>query len=337
MGTAVREVTPGRVLHAGRRGARPGTRKDAVTRGLGGFSAGLGVAQVAAPKLVERLVGVRDTSLRRTIMRAVGVRELVAAGGIFSSPRPGGWLTARVAGDALDIALLAAALGASDSRRRRVAGALGAVAGITVVDFLAAKRMSRGGAPAPGDEDVRVAQSITVSKSPDDVYAFWRELENLPRFMTHLELVRETGEGRSHWRAKAPLGRTVEWDAETVEDRPGELIAWRSLPGGQVEHHGVVRFAPAPGARGTEVRVELRYSPPAGAFGAGVAKLLGEEPQAQVYDDLKRFKQVLETGEIVRSEGTPEGIGLVQQLMQRAAQPPKADDEAVAAARGERS
>ena len=283
---------------------------------------------------MERLVGIGDTNVRRTMMRVVGVRELAAAGGIFSSPRPGGWLTARAAGDAMDIALLTAAMTAHDARRRRVAAALAAVAGITFVDVLAAKRMSRGGAPAPGDSAVRVAQAVTVNAAPHDVYAFWRRFENLPSFTAHLEEVREEDERRSRWRAKAPLGRTVEWDAEIVEDRPGEFISWRSLPG-PVEHHGTVRFDPAPGGRGTEVRVELRYSPPAGALGAGLAKLLGEEPEAQLYDDLRRFKQVLETGEVVRSEGTPEGVGLVQQLMQRAARPPNADDEAVAAARGE--
>ena len=153
------------------------------------------------------------------------------------------------------------------------------------------------------------------------MYAFWRDLENLPRFMEHVESVRVTGERRSHWEAKAPPGTTVEWDAEIVDDRPGELIAWLSVDAADVDTSGTIRFSRAPGGRGTEVTVELRYAPPGVSSRETVAKLLGEEPETQAYDDLRRFKQVLETGEVVRSEGSPGGVSLVQQLMQRAARP----------------
>jgi uncharacterized membrane protein len=146
-------------------------------------------------------------------------------------------------------------------------------------------------------------------------------LENLPRFMYHLEHVELIGGGRSHWVAKGPAGRSVEWDAELVEDRPGELIAWRSVGrDDDVRNSGVVRFVAAPGERGTEVRVELDYDPPGGKAGAMFAKLLGEEPGEQVADDLRRLKQVLEVGEIVRSAASDEGIG--QSIgSQRAARP----------------
>ena len=119
--------------------------------------------------------------------------------------------------------------------------------------------------------------------------------------MWHLEQVEWTGEGRTRWTAKAPLGTTVTWDAELTEDVRGEVIAWRSLPGADVDNTGSVRFTPAPAGRGTEVRVHLRYSLPGGRAGALVARLLGEEPHQQVEDDLRRFKQVLETGEVVRT------------------------------------
>ena len=172
---------------------------------------------------------------------------------------------------------------------------------------------------------IAVTKAVTINRAVDEVYAFWRGFENLPRFMTHLESVEATGERTSRWRARAPAGRTVEWDAETVEDRPGEVIAWRSLPGADVENTGSVRFRSAPGDRGTEVVVELEYAPPAGKLGATVAKLLGEEPSTQLADDLRRLKQVLETGEIARSDATPGGHALRGHL-KRPARPLPAGD-----------
>lgn len=151
---------------------------------------------------------------------------------------------------------------------------------------------------------MHVKQAITVNRSRDEVYEFWHDFENLPRFMNHLESVRSDGAGRSHWKAKGPAGKTVEWDAEIVEDRPNELIAWRSVKGADVDNSGSVRFKPAPGGRGTEVHVEIEYTPPGGVIGATVAKLFGEEPSQQVDGDLRRFKQVMETGEVVRSDAS---------------------------------
>jgi uncharacterized membrane protein len=156
---------------------------------------------------------------------------------------------------------------------------------------------------------VQVRKSVTVNRSPDEVYQFWRNLENLPRFMIHVESVTVAADGRSHWVVKAPAGATVEWDAEIVEDQPGELIAWRAVSGSPIANGGSVRFAKAPADRGTEVRVQLEYDPPAGKAGALLAKLFGEEPRQQLTDDLRRFKQVMETGEVLRSDGSLEGAG----------------------------
>jgi Predicted integral membrane protein len=155
---------------------------------------------------------------------------------------------------------------------------------------------------------MEVRSTVTVNRPASELYDFWRDFENLPRFMHHLEHV-ETMGPRSHWVAKAPANRTVEWDAEIVEDVPNERIAWRSLEGSRISNAGVVRFVAAPGNRGTEIHVELSYDPPAGAAGALIAKFFGEEPHQQVRDDLRRFKQVMETGEVLRSDGSPEGIG----------------------------
>jgi uncharacterized membrane protein len=150
--------------------------------------------------------------------------------------------------------------------------------------------------------------------------------------MNHLESVTTTGNGQSHWVAKGPVGTTAEWDAQTVEDVPGRRIAWRSTDGSPVENTGSVRFEPAPGDQGTEVHVELTYSPPGGALGAAVAKLFGEEPNQQIKDDLRRFKQLIETGEIARSESTPQGHSPVERnpFTQRPAQPVDVNGERTA-------
>jgi len=137
-------------------------------------------------------------------------------------------------------------------------------------------------------------------------------------FMEHLESVSITGEGRSHWVAKAPAGTTVEWDAVTTEDRANERISWRSIEGSDIDNSGTVEFQKAPGNHGTIVRVELRYTPPAGMVGSTIAKLFGEEPGQQISDDLRRLKQVLEVGEVVVSDGTYFSNGI---LTQRPPQP----------------
>jgi len=174
---------------------------------------------------------------------------------------------------------------------------------------------------------LQVKKSITVKRSREDVYQFWRDFKNFSRFMHHVERVEVSGERRSHWVAKAPAGQVVEWDAEIVEDRANEFIAWRSLPGSDVQNQGWVRFVKAPADRGTEVHVELQYDAPAGSVGAMIAKLFGEEPGQQVRDDLRRFKQVMETGEVVLSDGSLEGAGQGASK-QRPAQAPEEELEA---------
>lgn len=152
-------------------------------------------------------------------------------------------------------------------------------------------------------------KSVTVKRPRAEVFQFWRHLENLPRFMHHLKSVESTGEGRSHWVARAPAGTEVEWDAEIVGEHDDEFLSWRSLDGRGIHNEGTVRFKDAPADRGTEVSVELSYDAPVGNVGAAVAKLFGEEPGQQITDDLRRFKQVMETGEVVLSDGSPEGAG----------------------------
>jgi uncharacterized membrane protein len=159
----------------------------------------------------------------------------------------------------------------------------------------------------PAQAGARVEEAVTINAPAEDLFRFWRQFENLPQFMQHLRSVTVVDGNRSHWVAEAPLGRTVEWDAEIHNERENELIAWRSLEGSQVETAGSVHFAPAPGGRGTEVRVNLKYNPPAGPIGIALAKVLGVDAARQVREDLRRLKQFFETGEVPTTAGQPSG------------------------------
>lgn len=153
---------------------------------------------------------------------------------------------------------------------------------------------------------VRVKKAVTVNRPPEEVYGYWRNFDNLPNFMKHLESVTDTGEKRSHWKAKAPLGSTVEWDAELTSDVPNERIGWASVEGSDIANSGTVEFRPTV-ERGTEVVVTLVYEAPGGKIGEWAAWALGEEPSIQVAEDLRRFRSIIETGSIMTTEGQPSG------------------------------
>jgi uncharacterized membrane protein len=296
-----------------------------LARALGCASLGLGVAMTAAPEAVCRIAGVDDSATARAVVPLVGGRELVHAAGLLAAQRPAPWVWTRVAGDVLDLTALGCAVARrTGTRRVRAAAATGAVVAITAVDLYTAMRATRrrrGGEPS--ERAMRLHAGITVNRPRSEVYAFWHDFRNLPRFMAHLEAVEISGNGYSHWKARGPAKKAVEWDAEITEDRPGELIAWRSTRSATVPNRGRVRFTDAPGGRGTEVRVELEYEPPGGRAATAIARLMGEHPDQQVRDDLRRFKQVMETGEVIRSEGSPEGPLTFRLAKQRPAQPLK--------------
>jgi uncharacterized membrane protein len=252
------------------------------------------------------------------------MREIATGIGILARPRRTGWVRARVGGDLMDLTLLGAALRSDHSEKSRVTAATAAVVGLTALDVICSERLSEKSksmtSTGAREGKVHVRRAVTIRRPREEIYSFWRNFENLPRFMYHLEEVQVLDAGRSRWRAKAPAGKTVEWDAEIVEDRANERIAWRALPDADVPNSGSVEFRRAPGNRGTEVHVEIRYDPPGGKLGALVAKVSGEEPGEQVADDLRRLKQVMETGEIIRSDASLPGPG-PSYLAQRGAQP----------------
>ncbi|NHC34510.1 SRPBCC family protein [Scytonema millei] len=157
------------------------------------------------------------------------------------------------------------------------------------------------------NQAIKVEKTVTINKPADELYRYWHDFKYLPTFMKHLKSVEVYDNKRSHWVANAPLGASVEWDAEIIEDRENEFISWTSVEGADVDNSGFVRFKPAPGNRGTEVKVVIEYAPPGGALAAAVAKLFGEEPEQQIGDDLRRFKMLMEAGEIATNEGQPRG------------------------------
>src|SRR5215207_7498007 len=160
-----------------------------------------------------------------------------------------------------------------------------------------------------GNKGIQVQRSITVNRPKDELFRIWRNFENLPRFMKHLKSVRVSNaeSGQSHWVTTGPLDREIEWDSEITEERENEYLAWSSLPGSVVGSKGSVHFVEAPGKRGTFLHVSMEYQPPAGSLGAAFARLFGEEPGQQVRDDLRHFKQVMETGEAASVDGQTSG------------------------------
>jgi uncharacterized membrane protein len=282
---------------------------ERLARALGVFSVGLGLAQILAPHGVARAIGIDDDNENRKTMRAVGFREIATGVGLLTRRRPAPFAWGRVTGDVMDLAMLGRAFNSRRNDHNRLAAATAAVAGVTILDIITSQRLSRAGngtsirAPTH-HQGIRVRKAITINRPPEEVYGFWRNLENRPRFMARVESVRVLDDRRSYWKVRTPLGTTVEWTAEIIEDRPNELISWRSTEDAQVPNSGTVRFIRAPGGRGTELHLELQFDPPAGALGATIAKLMGRDPSRQVDGDLRRFKQIMETGEVVHSDAS---------------------------------
>lgn len=287
-------------------------------RGLGWFSVGLAAAELLAPSELARLIGVRDTSRSRSILRALGARELAAGVGLLLPRRPGRFLWSRVGGDVVDLALLGGAM-AFDRRTDsdRASLALAAVAGVTALDTWAALRrqdepdddsaaLARAttGVSKRSDPSVPVQAVITIHRPATEIYSFWRDFTNLARFMTHVRSVEVKDRLRSRWYASVTGRDELQWDAVITDDRPDHLIAWRSVADATFDHVGEVRFVPAPGGRGTEVHLKMNVIPPAGKLGKAVGKLIHRVPEQILSADLSRLKQMLEVGEITRSDAS---------------------------------
>ena len=257
-------------------------RGDPMAKGLGVFSVGLGLAELAAPRAIQRLIGIDACGRNDVIVRALGAREVAHGVGIFARPRS---VWTRLIGDVIDVAFVGIALADDDNDRTRLIPALGALLGVGALDALASWRAVRGKLGAP------IVAAMTINKSPNEVYEYWRDFERLPEFMRYLDSVTVLDERRSRWTAKSPVGH-VAWDAEITEDVPGRTIAWRSTSK-KMPMRGRITFNQAPQGRGTEVIVEMQVAPFARLF-----------TRPELIGDLRRFKQVIEVGEIVVSDAT---------------------------------
>ncbi|MBV8535497.1 MAG: SRPBCC family protein [Alphaproteobacteria bacterium] len=308
---------------------------------LGWVSLALGLAGAMAPRSTARLIGVADDETNCRALQLVGVRELVSGVGVLSNPEAPGWLWSRVAGDAMDLALLGSAYASDEADTGRLSLATAAVIGITLADLLCAERLSAARERPPergrdrhsgtsgalaqasgraratiaewtGNRPVHVISAITINAPAEELYRFWRNVENLPRAMRHIEAVQALDDRSSRWRAKGPLGSPIEWESEITQDMPNERIAWRSRPGAALDTRGAMTFKPASGGRGTVVKVVFDYRPPGGAVGAAFARLIGKAPDQEAEEDLRRLKQIFETGEILESDATAKGSGASQ-------------------------
>ena len=283
-----------------------------LSRGLGWFSIALGAAEIVMPKKLAALIGVDPRGAGPTVMRAMGVREIGAGVACLLSPQKPLPLWARVAGDLVDLGLLGLAAGNKRADGVRIAIAAGAVAGVMALDVIAARRTQK----AYDSANLPVIFSVTINKPVEEVYSFYRRLEQFPAFMNFLESVRVIDERKSHWVAKLPIGGTVGWDAEIIEDRPNEVIAWRTVPGSKIKLHGRVTFTRTPGRDMTEVRCEMQLGFTGASPSTHLAKLFAKP---QIKGDMRRLKQVLETGEVLLSDASVH-------KGKHPAQPPAADE-----------
>lgn len=286
--------------------ARPSTNgTHTLSKTLGWFSLGLGLTEVMFPRQLGRAIGIGE---HPTLLPLLGLREIASGIAILTQSDPTNAVRSRVAGDIMDLALLGTAMTSEGADRTRLATATAAVLGVTALDMLCAGRLAREPIAAGAKSGViRVTKSIAINRPVAELYAFWRQLSNLPTVMRHLESVRDTGGKRSTWTARGPGDIRIEWEAEITTDVPDELIAWQSIAGADVPNQGFVEFKTLPAGRGTVVTVHVQYAPPGGRLAAQLAKLFRRAPEQEIGDDLRRWKQLMETGEVATTEGQPSG------------------------------
>jgi len=287
--------------YGSRRGGYPRSSEEKWTNGLGWFSIGLGAAEVLAPRTVARLIGLNGRG-KPAVLRTSGLREIAAGIGILSQPQPVGWMWGRVAGDLMDLATLGSAARSDSTNRTRIAAATTAVLGVTALDVFYSRQLTRQTSLFGTDGRARIVRSIMVDRSPDEVYQFWHNFDNMRSILERVESARELDSTRSQWMLKTPLGKTLEWTAETIIDEPGKHIAWRSVGESDIEISGSVWFEKAPADRGTLVRVQIEYGPSIAALIGKAGKLFGAGAEDEVENMLRRFKQMIETGEIAKSD-----------------------------------
>jgi len=276
-----------------------------MSKALGWFSLGLGLTQLVAPRQVANAIGLPGDENEQAVMRLVGLREIVSGVGILAQAEPTPWLWSRVGGDAMDLALLRSAMDSPEARKDRVTAATVAVLGITAADLLCSTKLTaepNGSIKAETGNDVRATAAVTVQAPVSEIFALWEGFQGLPRFMSDAATVQIADDRSSRWTIPGPAGTSLEWDVEITTSVPNEQINWRTTAGGPVSAEGTVRVRTAPGNRGTQVIFDAHFSPPGGDLGKKIAAPLANVLAVKIGNDLRRFKQLIELGEVVHSD-----------------------------------
>lgn len=278
----------------GTRQAATGPRR--LAKALGWLSVGLGAAELAVPGRVSDLVGTRNND---PLVRSIGAREVATGIAILKQPYSSKFLWGRVGGDLVNLALIGTAAKARGSRKRRLIAAAAAVGGVAALDVLCSARLTRAAEP------IHVTRSITIARPARELYDLWQEA--LPQIMAHFAHVYTSADDRSHWAMNLPGERTIQWESQVVERRPGEFMSWKSTDGAPVASEGSIRFSPAPRELGTEVTLDLSLHPPGGKARESILRTFDFVPGTIAEKALRRFKSLAETGEIPTLQGNPSG------------------------------
>ncbi len=273
-----------------------------LARGLGWFSLGLGLFEVIAPRRLADFFSLED---QEGLIRTYGVREILNGCGVWAAKNPTPWVWGRVGGDLLDLATLATGLSDDNPERGRVLFGLAGLTGVTLVDLVVAERLRRTKA-AGAEEQHEVVRSLTVHGSPEELLARWRDAETLSQVMAHFAEVHGAGPDEQHWQLRLPATQGLAWTARNLPRQDEGVLGWQSLPGATLPNEGSVSFRPSTGAdRGTVATLRFRFDPPGGAFGDSLTALLGAAPGLIASQALRRFKSLVETGEIPTTENQP--------------------------------
>ncbi|HWF07610.1 MAG TPA: SRPBCC family protein [Bryobacteraceae bacterium] len=273
---------------------------ETATKTLGWFSIALGAVEFLFPKRLARMIG---TPPKPLTMRLMGLREIGVGLGILASERKAGWIKARVAGDAIDLAMLKSSFDSRRANRIRLGGTVAGVVAVTAADVIYARKVAA--KEAPGERRIRVEASMAVNKPPADCYEFWRDAGNFSKFMKNVEATRTNG-GQTHLKVRTGLV-TFEWDAEITEEIPNEAISWRCVNRAKFANSGSVRFEPRLNARGTNVRLAVEYDSLGVGLGGAADAFLKTISRHQARENLRRFKSVMECGEFPVTQGQPSG------------------------------
>jgi len=283
--------------------ARTASTDQALARALGWFSVGLGLTELLAPRQLARTIGVPENS---PLLRVLGARELANGLAILADSRPSAnWLNARVAGDVVDLGLLGLASVSRGSKPGRVASATAAVLAVTALDVAAAKRL---GARQNHGRELALEASVQILRPAEELYRFWRDPSQWSRVFSHVTSVVASGSSHVRWQLALPGGHKLDWASELSADIPGRRLVWRSVDKAPIASSGFITFDSLGEKRGTLVRAGLRYEPPSdGVLARSFLQLFRSLPEKLLQNELRRFKQLMETGEIATTEGQPAG------------------------------